>query len=166
MDPSTVFLLYAIGTLSLWLLTSAVRPAISVMADVGSRLTTAKPLLVLVISTVLLFGSVRPESASASVGPANQRMEQMAGKLGGAPHGSDDVLSRFHSMNSISSTHVVVKGDSLWRIARSVLADSDVALNSVSVTELWQSIYELNRDLIGDDPNLIHPGQILKLPGR
>lgn len=90
----------------------------------------------------------------------------MAGRFGGAPPASDDVVSLLHPMKSISPTHVVVRGDSLWRIARSVLADSDLAPTGSSVNELWQSIYELNRDLIGDDPNLIHPGQILKLPGR
>jgi nucleoid-associated protein YgaU len=28
----------------------------------------------------------------------------------------------------------------------------------------WQAIYNLNRDLIGPDPDQISPGQVLKLP--
>jgi hypothetical protein len=29
----------------------------------------------------------------------------------------------------------------------------------------WREIYDLNRNVIGPNPNLIHPGQVLKLPG-
>lgn len=29
----------------------------------------------------------------------------------------------------------------------------------------WQQIYEANKDIIGDNPNLIKPGQVLKIPG-
>jgi nucleoid-associated protein YgaU len=166
MDPATVFLLYAISTLSVWLLATAVRPAVAAMAHVGRMLPTARPLMALVVSTVLLLGIVRAGNASGSVGPASQRMEQMVDSFVGAPPDSRDVVSRLRPMTSISTNHVVVKGDSLWGIARSVLSGSGPEPAGASISELWKSIYELNRDLIGDDPNLIHPGQILQLPGR
>lgn len=50
-------------------------------------------------------------------------------------------------------TYVVVKGDSLSKIAK----------REYGKAEDWRKIYEANRDLI-DDPDLIHPGQKLKLP--
>ncbi|NLG61099.1 MAG: LysM peptidoglycan-binding domain-containing protein, partial [Candidatus Cloacimonetes bacterium] len=28
----------------------------------------------------------------------------------------------------------------------------------------WRELYQLNKDVIGGDPNLIKPGQVLKLP--
>ena len=28
----------------------------------------------------------------------------------------------------------------------------------------WKEIYELNKDVIGDNPDVIHPGKKLKLP--
>jgi nucleoid-associated protein YgaU len=28
----------------------------------------------------------------------------------------------------------------------------------------WEAIYSLNRDVIGPNPNLISPGEVLKLP--
>ncbi|GAA1122446.1 LysM domain-containing protein [Kitasatospora arboriphila] len=28
----------------------------------------------------------------------------------------------------------------------------------------WQALHELNRDLIGGDPDLVVPGQVLRLP--
>jgi nucleoid-associated protein YgaU len=50
-------------------------------------------------------------------------------------------------------TYVVEKGDSLWKIAKHHYGDG----------EKWRKIYEANRDLI-KDPDLIHPGQRLRIP--
>lgn len=51
------------------------------------------------------------------------------------------------------STYTVVKGDSLSKIAKRVYGDA----------QQWHRIYEANKDQI-QDPDLIHPGQTLKLP--
>jgi nucleoid-associated protein YgaU len=51
-------------------------------------------------------------------------------------------------------TYVVKSGDSLSKIAKELLGDA----------KRWPEIYELNKALIGGNPNLIHPGQELKLP--
>lgn len=48
----------------------------------------------------------------------------------------------------------VKKGDSLWGIARQQYGDGS----------LWRQIYEKNRELIGEDDNIIFPGQVLELP--
>jgi len=50
-------------------------------------------------------------------------------------------------------THTVVKGDCLWNIAKKHLGNAS----------RWTEIYDLNRDIIRN-PNLIYPGQVLKLP--
>lgn len=53
------------------------------------------------------------------------------------------------------AVHEVVPGDNLYRIA-----------TTHRVPGGWQSLYELNRGLIGDDPHLIFPGQRLAMePG-
>lgn len=58
-------------------------------------------------------------------------------------------------------TVVVREGDSLWAIsARHLPPDSSDA----AVTDGWQRIYARNRDVVGDDPSLIRPGQRLTLP--
>jgi nucleoid-associated protein YgaU len=49
----------------------------------------------------------------------------------------------------------VKPGDSLSRIARHAYGDGDK----------WHAIYEANRDQL-DDPDLIQPGQVLKLPAQ
>lgn len=51
-------------------------------------------------------------------------------------------------------SYTVQSGDSLSRIAKRLLGDGN----------RWREIYELNRDLL-KNPNLIYPGQVLKLPG-
>ena len=50
-------------------------------------------------------------------------------------------------------THEVVRGDNLSAIARAKLGDAS----------RWPEIFELNRDIISN-PNLIFPGQVLRLP--
>jgi len=50
-------------------------------------------------------------------------------------------------------TYTVVSGDCLWNIAEKYLGSSS----------RYPEIYELNRDII-QNPNLIYPGQVLKLP--
>ena len=51
-------------------------------------------------------------------------------------------------------TYVVAKGDSLSAIAKREYGDANK----------WRTIYEANQGLI-TDPDLIYPGQELKIPG-
>jgi nucleoid-associated protein YgaU len=53
-----------------------------------------------------------------------------------------------------TGTYVVVKGDSLSKIAKREYGDA----------AKWRRIYEANQDSI-KDPDLIYPGQTLKIPG-
>ncbi len=50
--------------------------------------------------------------------------------------------------------HTVASGDSLWGIAAEYLKDGS----------RWREIYEANKDVIGDNPNLIQVGQKLTIP--
>ncbi|MDP5274919.1 bifunctional 2',3'-cyclic-nucleotide 2'-phosphodiesterase/3'-nucleotidase [Chengkuizengella axinellae] len=51
-------------------------------------------------------------------------------------------------------TYVVQSGDNLWKIATAQLGDGSK----------WELIYEKNKEVIGNNPNLIVPGQTLTLP--
>ncbi|MCC3766006.1 transglycosylase family protein [Streptomyces sp. UNOC14_S4] len=55
---------------------------------------------------------------------------------------------------SAPSTHTVQTGETLSLIAQRQLGD----------TRHWQSIYEINKGIIGPDPNFIRLGQSLALP--
>jgi nucleoid-associated protein YgaU len=54
-----------------------------------------------------------------------------------------------------AETYTVKSGDSLSKIAKHVYGEAGK----------WRAIFEANRDQI-DDPDLIHPGQVLKLPAQ
>ncbi|NUS74259.1 MAG: LysM peptidoglycan-binding domain-containing protein [Corynebacteriales bacterium] len=60
-----------------------------------------------------------------------------------------------------TATHTVAKDETLWSIAETHLpagaSDADIA-------QAWPSWWQANRDLIGENPNHITPGQQLKAP--
>lgn len=69
--------------------------------------------------------------------------------------GEVKALSASRSLPASAKTHTVVSGDTLWGIAKKHLH------NGARYTE----IYNINKALIGPDPNKIKPGQVLRLPG-
>jgi hypothetical protein len=166
MDPATTFLVYAVGTLCLWLVGTSVRPAVEAVSRMGTMLPRGRRFTAVLISMVLVFGMARATAANGSVGPASQRLERMVDVSGSAQSDGEDVLSRVREFVTTASTHMVVKGDSLWKIARIVLSSDGSSPSGSEISDLWHSIYDMNQTLIGEDPNLIHPGQILQLPGR
>ena len=55
---------------------------------------------------------------------------------------------------TVTRTYTVVAGDSLSKIAKKIYGDAS----------RWKEIFEANKDKI-KNPDLIHPGQVLKIPG-
>ena len=51
--------------------------------------------------------------------------------------------------------YVVKKGDTLSGIAHELMGDG--------TEKSWRKIYEANKSVIGADPNLIKPGQVLQV---
>jgi nucleoid-associated protein YgaU len=54
--------------------------------------------------------------------------------------------------------HTVESGESLSGIA--------LKYYKSAAKEDWMAIYEANKSVIGDDPNVIKPGMVLKIPER
>jgi len=54
----------------------------------------------------------------------------------------------------IANLRTVVKGDTLWDLAQAVYGDPT----------RWPEIYAANTAIIGSDPDLIFPGQVLRIP--
>lgn len=52
------------------------------------------------------------------------------------------------------STYTVETGDSLFSIAQQAYGDGNQ----------WQKIYDANKQVIGSDPNLLQPGEVLHIP--
>jgi nucleoid-associated protein YgaU len=58
-------------------------------------------------------------------------------------------------------SHVVVRtGDTLWSLAEH---DLPASATDRRVSAHWHAVYRRNRSVIGSDPDLILPGQVLKL---
>lgn len=55
----------------------------------------------------------------------------------------------------IPQTYTVKSGDNLWEIAKRTLQDAS----------RWREIYAENREVVGTNPDLIYPGQVLRIPG-
>jgi nucleoid-associated protein YgaU len=55
---------------------------------------------------------------------------------------------------AVTRTYTVVAGDSLSKIAKKIYGDGN----------RWKEIWEANKDAV-KNPDLIHPGQQLKIPG-
>ncbi len=60
---------------------------------------------------------------------------------------------------------VVEPGDHLWGIARSVLLRDGPEPTTRAVNSYWRRLITDNHDVVGDNPDLIYPGQLLDLPG-
>jgi hypothetical protein len=60
-----------------------------------------------------------------------------------------------------AASHVVKHDDSLWSIATAELGPN---ATDEAIAARWPQWYAANRQLIGPDPNLIHPGQVLNPP--
>lgn len=56
--------------------------------------------------------------------------------------------------------HAVLPGETLWSIAADRLGTDDVR----RVARYWPRIHRANREVIGSNPSLIRPGQVLELP--
>ena len=80
------------------------------------------------------FSDVRSGGSSSAQTPLQQRHQEQAAGPGGR-------------------SYTVQSGDSLSKIAQHVYGDASK----------WRAIYEANRDTI-QNPDLIHPGDVLHLP--
>jgi nucleoid-associated protein YgaU len=90
----------------------------------------------------------RNESVKKPAGDAAPRFDDVRGSSSTtAPSGGAAAASR------TSRSYTVVAGDSLSKIAKREYGDASK----------WPSIFEANRDKI-QNPDLIHPGQVLTLP--
>lgn len=61
-------------------------------------------------------------------------------------------------------TFKVARGDTLWGLTKQALAASGRSTSNANVAAAVHMLYQHNRAVIGSDPNLILPGQVITWP--
>jgi len=123
------------------------------------------------LSITLLSGSI-PAAATAPSGIEAQAADEAP--PADIPHAGIRRLLRTPAQAALPSSapapqrsreiHIVKPGDSLWRIAATHLDGHPTS--TLSVGAYWRKVIEANRDhLRSGDPNLIFPGEVIRLPG-
>jgi nucleoid-associated protein YgaU len=81
----------------------------------------------------------------------------------GAPTRYTDLRSGREIKTTKIGRRVVRPGDSLWALAAAELGPH---ATDPAVAARWPQWYAANRGVIGPDPDLILPGQVLRIPGH
>ena len=91
------------------------------------------------------FGNVR--AGTSSTAPPAPRKAIFGNVVGGV------ISSAASAPRALPSTYTVLQGDNLSKIAKRLYGKASA----------WRKLFEANRDQI-EDADLIHPGQVLKVP--
>jgi hypothetical protein len=105
-----------------------------------------------------------PTSSSALVYPGTTGGGHKAGKREHAAGGRHEPTSHQPGNHDTDGRrcdcYIVMPGDNLWEIAARKLETRD----GPRIADYWLAIYQHNRDVIGPNPDLVRPGQVLELP--
>jgi len=115
------------------------------------------------IDPILGTFSVRISSVSSNIPPRENYVSyslELMEHVDVAVQAMDEITQKVDDVMSVTGgivvgkSYTVVAGDCLWTIAQKQLNDH----------KRWPEIYNLNKAIIGPDPDLIIPGQKLELP--
>jgi len=168
MSPAISFAWFVVGGSLIWFLATETVPiALAALRAMAAWSPSFGRIAAAVGVVFLLLSLVRPLASGAATPPPGDRIVLMA------PNVEQQALlfvprigSRVSSVADTPGSYTVVRGDSLWAIARRHLAGEGVVPGGSAVSMFWRTIFDANRSVIGDDPNLIIPGQVLTIPGR
>jgi hypothetical protein len=104
--------------------------------------------------------TVHLTSQPQDVAPARLRVPDRPTE--GAPTRYTDLRSG-REIKTTKTGRVVRSGDSLWAL---VAAELGPDATDSAVASRWPQWYAANRGVIGPDPDLILPGQVLRIPGH
>lgn len=118
------------------------------------------------VTVVLVGASWKAAPAVAIVVPPSHRVMATDEESAVRSASALTLVSMIETPRRGSSTHTVRSGDCLWSIARSTIVADGARPTGASIAELWRRIYDLNATVIGANPRLIFPGQVLAIPER
>ena len=107
-------------------------------------------------------GSARTGSGRTSDGKPGATERRPGGRVGVPDRPTDGAPTRYTDLRPNLPVSVVVRaGDSLWSIAARELGPT---ATPEAITARWHAWYAANRHVIGSNPDLILPGQVLRTP--
>lgn len=153
------------GVLAASLMLDLTSEAVGAVARMGSGASwsTTTRLARLVTAVFVLSALLRVGHVAAATPPPMHRIEHSHTPRADARAPTPEGVA---VLGVDDSKHVVVSGECLWRIARQQLEAAGSPALGADISRLWRAIYAENRSVIGDDPDLILPGQILTIPGE
>lgn len=181
-DPAGYLMIGAAVFLSVVMARAAVAGLLHTVGDVLAACGNADAHRFLVLarrSAPLLVRAVLIAATGASAAACTQPTPDLGNVTvvdpgwSAAPFPSDRARMQWHINRSEAETHrekdgrhigqvvIVRRGDTLWTIAARILPNT---ADTAEITAAWHRWYQANRDVIGDDPNLIRPGQRLEWP--
>ena len=100
-----------------------------------------------------------PEAAAGSL----PNSDTTASRLARAAHAAPTTEPGPHS-SSDNRLWTVSEGDHLWKIAMKILRDHGRPTEPAAVVDYWQQLIDFNSEVLNGNPDLIHPGTVLRLP--
>ena len=151
------------------------------VADLGPGATRSRPAAAAMAVpdtastglTVADLGPSRARAQPASEGPFTFPSAEVRTAMTGTTGSGAEVTAADNRPSELrtaeaddpgAETWIVEAGDHLWAIAAETVADRTGHTDDESVGAYWQRLIEANLHIVGDDPDLIHPGQIIELP--
>lgn len=107
-------------------------------------------------------GSTEPGAPLPPLGWGGGDAPAAEGTDAGDVHEGEEAGPGGSSPEQVPRTVVVLPGDSLWSISDDLLGPG--ASDPAAIAEAWPLLHDANHDLIGADPNQLHPGQELTVP--
>lgn len=158
-------LVLALALVRIWLVTTVVVAGVvagSARALRG-RPGTTRRLVLLACGVAVSAGVGAPAAAAGDDGRevvAGLALPERA--VAAAPASTQPSRQPSTSAAAPTEDYVVQPGDSLWSIALAHPADATPA--NADTDARWRALWRANRTVVGDDPDLIYPGQALRLP--
>lgn len=156
MDPATQFAAIVASAGAAYLVVGAVLDGIRRLAGVRlAGLPSLRPLLA-AMAVVSVLGRAAP-SGAALPPPAHRLTPEHGSRVAAASVVQPAVAPE----PAPAAGYEVAPGDTLWDIAHRALG---AEATTAEIGAYWRAIYAANAAVVGDDPDLIHPGQTLDLP--
>ena len=118
------------------------------------------------IAIMMLAAAWRAPTGTAGVVPPAHRVIASGDRAEIAANPALSFFSMVEAVRPQSTSYTVRSGDCLWKIAQSMIIADGAEPTGETIAKLWRTIYDVNTDVIGADPRLIFPGQVLEIPER